>query len=213
MENTLLYNFSTIAQVLATITALTGIFLFYRIETINNLLIGQGIAIYKGQQIKIKNKVTDRPLLDSIRLNRLSDSIDRKNIYGIEEIILNLTNQEFTIGVTEKGYVNNIYKNFRKTKIFLNIIKIGTLLNLIILIFLLILNVLNINQVQDLLTKSLEYQNYVLRTNTILFVISLILTIIFIGYISLFRAGFEKTKMKENKKLKKFYKINWKNYH
>ena len=206
MENTLLYSFSTIAQVLAALTALTGIFLFYRIEGINNLLIGQGIAILKGQRTKIDNKVQGEPLLTEIEYCRLRDAIDRKNIYGIEEILLVLTNQEFETGITETGYVNNVYKNFRNTKEFLKTSKIGTIVNICVLIIPLILSIVNINQIPEILLKSNEVQNCILWNTTFIFISSLVLTMAFVAYLILWRVGFEKTKIDESKSLKKDYK-------
>ncbi len=95
--NDLYYSFSTIAQVLAATTALSGAFAFFRINKVNELLVGTGQVVYdrlgeKGYEFR---RGEEKKYKD-----RLRDALNRKNIGGIREVIKVLRDIEIDKGET-----------------------------------------------------------------------------------------------------------------
>lgn len=84
----LYYFFSTIAQVMAAISALLAIFTQFKITEIKDYLIGDGKAVFestKNTEYGHSNSVIDE------QLKSIKDSIDRKSILGIREAIKKLS--------------------------------------------------------------------------------------------------------------------------
>lgn len=94
-SNDLYYSLSTIAQVLAATTALVGAFSFFRINRVFDFLIGTGKAVFD----RAEEKGYD---LDKKYKDRLRDSISRKDVSGIKEVIKFLSEKEAEQGHTKK---------------------------------------------------------------------------------------------------------------
>jgi len=107
--NTLLYFFSTVAQVLAAISALLAIFTQFRINEITNFLIGDGNATY----VRLKDKEPGYDILGGDHeklLSRLRDSISRKSILGILEVITILAEKQIKTGPRDLNYLEKRFK-------------------------------------------------------------------------------------------------------
>lgn len=93
---TLYYFFSTVAQVLAGISALLAIFTQFKINEIKEFLVGDGKSTYN----RMYNKEDGYDLKKNYKtyLDRLRDAIDRKSILGILEVIEKLADYEIELG-------------------------------------------------------------------------------------------------------------------
>lgn len=91
-NTTLYYFFSTIAQVLAAISALLAVFTHFKINEIREFLVGDGKATY--ERMKLKEPGYELPTNYKIYLDRLRDSIGRKSILGILQVIQVLAKYE-----------------------------------------------------------------------------------------------------------------------
>lgn len=96
-DNTLYYLFSTIPQILVAVVALVGVFVFYRDSQLKEFLVGEGKAALTRIQRKEKGYV-----LNDFYINRLSDSIDRKNVHEIGKVLEILKNKEIEEGFTKE---------------------------------------------------------------------------------------------------------------
>lgn len=80
---TLYYTFSTIPQVIAAATAILAAFMFVRLNSIKDLLVGDGKALldryHKGEY-----KEYD---IENLYIGRLNDAINRKTINQIKEVL------------------------------------------------------------------------------------------------------------------------------
>src|ERR1022692_624633 len=94
METTTLYYFfSTTAQVLAAISALLPVFTHFKITEIKESIIGDGIATLNRWE-KPENGYPP-PIMDSNNyFERLEDSVGRKSINGIHDVIKKLAEFE-----------------------------------------------------------------------------------------------------------------------
>jgi hypothetical protein len=101
--DTLYYTLSTIPQVIAASTAILAAFTFVRLNTMKDLLIGDGKSVidryHKGEYKDFNVK--------GLYIDRLNDAINRRTIIGIKEVIdefrakeigKNLTKQERPTG-------------------------------------------------------------------------------------------------------------------
>ncbi len=94
------YFFSTVAQVLASISALLAVFTHYKLTEIKDFLVGDGKATWA----RMNNNEPGYLLLDKkdhkTYQDRVRDSVERKNILGIEKVIEKLASQECMEGKT-----------------------------------------------------------------------------------------------------------------
>ncbi len=99
-SNTLYYFFSTVAQVMAAISALLAVFTHFKVNEIKDFLVGDGEATYK----RMKSKRTGYTLPDEVQhgkyLRRLGDAVGRKSILGILEVLNLLAKYESEAGRT-----------------------------------------------------------------------------------------------------------------
>lgn len=90
--NILFYFFSTVAQVLAAISALLAVFTHFKINEILEFLVGDGRATLQRMEKPENGYILKK---DNIKFHdRLRDSVGRKSILGIKEVIDLLANQE-----------------------------------------------------------------------------------------------------------------------
>ncbi len=102
MEPTSLYYFfSTIAQVLAAISALLAIFTQFKISEITTFLVGDGEATYNRMMNKEEGYRLPGIFFDKKFADRLRDAIARKSILGILEAISALADEEKEEGKNE----------------------------------------------------------------------------------------------------------------
>lgn len=98
--NTLYYFFSTLAQILAAIVALIAVLVHFRMSALRDFLIGDGKSILKRKKRYDKGKTEPGyELLEEIHKRRLIDSIERKDIKGIKEVLINLAEEEVKHGI------------------------------------------------------------------------------------------------------------------
>lgn len=97
-DTTLYYFFSTISQVLAAISALLAVFTHFKISEIKDFLVGDGKATY--ERMLLKEPGYDLPIDYKKYLDRLRDSIGRKSIAGILQVINVLATNEKDQGKT-----------------------------------------------------------------------------------------------------------------
>ncbi len=97
-NTTLYYLFSTIAQVLAAISALLAVFTHFKINEIREFLVGDGKATF--ERMKLKESGYDLQTEYKKYLDRLRDSIGRKSILGILQVIQVLAKYEEDRGKT-----------------------------------------------------------------------------------------------------------------
>ena len=95
--NTLYYLFSTIAQVLAATSALLAVFSHFKITELNDYLIGLG----KSTQDRMGANEDGYKLNEQKKyFDRLRDSIYRRNIEDIQEVVDVLADNEIKMGRT-----------------------------------------------------------------------------------------------------------------
>ncbi len=116
----LLYSLSTIPQVLAATSAIMVIFVQYRFGKLTDILIGDGKAALE----RFNDYIRDLEKRKAERLQkRLRDSVFRKNIYGVQDVLNQLTNIEakhIKQGKVKKedvptGLSRHVYPKFIKT--------------------------------------------------------------------------------------------------
>ena len=112
--------YSTLAGISMGFLALVSVFLFHRIGSIKNLLLGQGDAILqKQQQYSVDEKSSEGLVkMEEKHLRRLNDALCRKNIYGVYEAIYIMAIEERRNGVNlylKKGFDNHILPKFKTT--------------------------------------------------------------------------------------------------
>ena len=103
-------------EIVLILASAVGVFLFFRVEKLTDVLIGEGkIQLVRqralNKQVKNKNYSGSRKsvVIDKLYRDRLRDAILRKSIYEIEEIIIRIAIQEsYTIENTNPyGYRRN----------------------------------------------------------------------------------------------------------
>jgi len=131
-------NSSNMIAVILTFTGLTGIFLFFRIDRVTEILLGDGNSALKrqeeGRERRRKYFYTIEPLIAMKYWRRLRDAIWRKNIYGIEEGLRRIAILEKKPGkhLGSNSYSRRVLQYFIKTRIILNCLKLLLLLSFLI---------------------------------------------------------------------------------
>ncbi|MCF8302364.1 MAG: hypothetical protein K9I94_03735 [Bacteroidales bacterium] len=126
-------------QLYFTGTTLISVFFFFKIQVLKEILIGDGQSLHTRQQERLKEKEEEekkngkvekgekktndrcedyKPVLITNKYRkRLRDAIFRKNIYGVEEGIINIRDCEIKKGLNDKTIVrNHVYPKFLGTK-------------------------------------------------------------------------------------------------
>ncbi|MCB2207663.1 MAG: hypothetical protein KQH67_05155 [Bacteroidetes bacterium] len=168
-ENTLYYFFSTIAQVIAALTALLAIFIQFKIVELKDFLVGDGNSVL--------NRTGSDP---SYSLNlkftlRLRDSIDRKDLSGIKEVIELLSNNEKDAGHTLKNRPRGLqflYNRFCGITNQIEDLRGLTKKTILISIFTILISLISIAFV-DLISKSLCVEIISLVINGVFLIVSL----------------------------------------
>ena len=96
--NSLYYYFSTVAQVMAAISALLAVFTQFKISEIKDFLIGDGIATLERMKLHESGYHLETDFKKHI--DRLRDSVGRKSIMGILEVLEVLSKNEKDEGKT-----------------------------------------------------------------------------------------------------------------
>jgi len=96
--NSLYYYFSTTAQVLAAISALLAVFTQFKISEIKDFLIGDGIATL--ERMKLQEAGYHLETDSKKHTDHLRDSVGRKSIMGILEVLEVLSKNERDAGKT-----------------------------------------------------------------------------------------------------------------
>jgi len=187
--------------------------MFFRIESLKKLLIGQGRAILIKQKSYRKNKITDidkyyidnekNIIIGDVYFWRLSDAVERGNFYGVKEVLkkfANIEEEENLSQLLPNGYKNHIYPKFTKTERRLNTTKwLGFLIICFAVLDILLLLVneqwgyrLKFNCCMECLS--------VIAINILPWILILASTF-YIGWTTFAKVGFEKDKAKELKNL------------
>ncbi len=91
MDDTgLYYFFSTVAQVLAAVSALLAVFSHFKIREISDFLVGDGQSIY--ERMTIKEKGYEPP--NDNTYGRIRDAVGRRSIPDIHEVITLFANSQ-----------------------------------------------------------------------------------------------------------------------
>jgi hypothetical protein len=176
-SNTLYYLLSTIAQVMAAVSALLAIFSQFKINELKDSLIGDGKSIYNRM---IQNEPGYEVPNGKIRyVGRLRDSIDRRSITGIEEIIdlyldLKIKNGE-TLESNPRGFIK-LKELFVKKKEQVYSIKTLTKNAIIISFTTIFLTIINLVFVEAIICNWLIYLTVIIST-TLMATISMIISI------------------------------------
>ena len=192
--NSYFYFYSTIAQVLAGIIALFGVFILFRIKQINELLCGQGKALlieYYDENKKLKDgRDVIYQKLENVCypspayiFERIRKALARKDVKDINYHFLHLAKAEKTDSFI-RDYTN--YKKLLKEKSILFFFTIGAIILSILIIIFSTIYIRSANLISN---------NYLLMN--ILFSFNLIL----IGYIIIYSI-----------RINKSYTGDWENY-
>ena len=185
--------------------------MFFRIESLKKLLIGQGRAILiKQKSLREPFKtVLQRPIpnegntiLDENYFWRLSDAVERENIYGVKQVLLyfvSIENVEIPSRPLPNGYKKHVYPKFEETERRLNTTKwFGFLIICFAALGLLIIlaneqlgNRLENNScIECLSNAAINFLPWVL----------ILASTFYIGWTTFAKVGFEKDKAKQLKK-------------
>ena len=96
--NSLYYYFSTVAQVLAAISALLAVFAQFKISEIKDFLIGDGVAMLERMKLQETGYYVATDFIKYIEL--LRDSVWRRSILGVLEVLEVLSQKEIDEGKT-----------------------------------------------------------------------------------------------------------------
>ena len=205
METTLYYSLSTIAQVEAAIIAVLGVFIFYKQQRFTDLQIGQGKATldshredlgnyYRKQEKGEKASKTENMAM------RLQDAIHRKNLYGIEQIMILKTISELKENRTTRyGYYNHIYKLYKQTNEFMKRFSAFSIATIAISILSLVYSVISLSFVHEIIDTCSD--RFILYSNLSVFLISILLSLFLVVYTFYSRLPFEKYKKESCDKL------------
>ncbi|TAL68711.1 MAG: hypothetical protein EPN82_09570 [Bacteroidetes bacterium] len=155
-STTLYYFFSTIAQVMAAISALLAVFTHFKINGIKVFLIGDGKATFE----RMNSKETGYDLESNYKkyLDRLRDALFRESILGIKEVIEILAKNEQgkgkTIETNPRG-LQYLEKRFKERISQLNKIKSLTKQAIVFAIFAICLSIISIVFVEKIIDNSL----------------------------------------------------------
>ncbi|NQT26181.1 hypothetical protein HQ585_12560 [candidate division KSB1 bacterium] len=134
--STLYYLFSTIPQVIITLIAIIAVFIIYRINRLQDYLVGDGIAVFnrheKEEKLFKERLINDNKReykMTEIQYGRLRDGIERKNIYEKKEILKEFSDEEKQQGLDEIRHTGFHYlytKRFCPTESQINQLKSHT---------------------------------------------------------------------------------------
>ncbi|MCK4760731.1 MAG: hypothetical protein KAW12_00930 [Candidatus Aminicenantes bacterium] len=160
---------SDMISIILTFTGLTGVFLFFKIEKVTQILLGDGQSVLDRER--------NGQLLEKKYWKRLRDAISRKNIYGVYEGLLRITIKEIeTIKKPkETGYSKRVLKFFEKTKKILCCLKF----------FLSIIVILSIGIISNILTydqKSNQWIKGIPKPEVILIILFTLVTALAVLY-------------------------------
>jgi len=183
-KNTLYYTLSTIPQVIAAISAILAVFLFRRLESIKNLLIGDCRSILnrsnKGEYDFLLNmESSDRHDKNKQDL-RLKDGISRKNHMEVKKVVLFYSNQEKKaeqkgITINKETGLQYVFGKFCKTeKLYNDLIKLS-IVTLLVSILSILLSVICLSYA-DMIFSNCK-SDLVILTNLILFIVAIFLTV------------------------------------
>lgn len=114
-SDTLYYFFSTLAQVIAAATALVAVLVHFRISVLRDFLVGDGESVLNMKKRYGNQRGYD--LLTEKNTDRLEDAVDRKDIYGIKEIIKELARLEEKKDVSKDHHgFQWLFRFFKKLK-------------------------------------------------------------------------------------------------
>lgn len=183
-KNTLYYTLSTIPQVVAAIGAILAVFLFRRLETLKNILIGDGTAIlnrsaegeydslFENEEERREKRKQDR---------RLRDGINRKDINevtGVVSFYVNKEQQADDAGIQtnkERG-LQFVNEKFCKTKeLYDNAISFA-IKTFAISIISILLSVIRLSLTKVIISNCISIP--IIIVNLILFILSIIMTVI-----------------------------------
>lgn len=111
-------------------TTLIGVIIFFRIEKVIDILIGDGIATLErqneGKTPKDEGEENGEPVIKKVHMDQLRDAIYRKNIYGIEVGLRRISIQEIKNVDTPNstGYSKHALPKYLKTKQILSYLKL-----------------------------------------------------------------------------------------
>lgn len=181
----LYYFFSTVAQVMAAISALLAIFTQFKITEIKDYLLGVGKAIFE----RIKNNEeghTSNTVQN--QLNNIRDSVDRKSILGIRKVISALPDLENNWSMSilyPKSKIKGIYSISEKFDFYiekLKSIKENTRISFILSFIVIIISLFSIIFTELMI-------NYCLILYTIVFITLFLVIISFYYTIKGIKAG------------------------
>jgi len=185
---------NTLISTIALLITLIGIYAFFKLSSLKDLMIGQGKAIISNFDEPAGNDKKEWDKLFDVReLRRLKDDVLRKNIYGIEKCIIQATTQDDQH--RPGGLYKNILPNFIRTMRIYNCLTYISLITLFSLI---------LSLIYFLLREIIGYK--FIYTDLFFLIITGIAFVLFclLIYIALFKkVGFESIKSKESKKLRK----------
>jgi hypothetical protein len=184
---------------IALLIPLVGVYSFFRLSALKELLIGQGQAILSN--ITDPNFIEEnKGILSNRQLRRLQDDIYRKNVYGIEEGIINATINELQRpNKSNTGYYNHVMPMFIRTKQSfktLVILSISTLSILFITLLFIIIKIL----ISYYCESDIGVTDVIFL---IMIALAFFLTISLIFYSIVMKGAFEKNKNDLCKKLRK----------
>ena len=120
-DNSLYYFFSTEAQSMAALAAILAIFLQYKISSLKNLLVGDGLSIIRRKENDKRDntQLIYQNMYDTI-LGRLYDATYRHDLFSIGQVIEYLASEEKRFSRTKeidlKGFVA-LFDRFKQAKI------------------------------------------------------------------------------------------------
>jgi len=184
--NTFYYTLSTIPQIVAAISAILAVFLFRRLETLKNILIGYGQSVYDRSKDKEYDFMFQNNNHQKITQDlRLRDAVHRKNIREVKLVIKFYKNQENKseekgITINKETGLRHVYDEFCRTEQLYIKIKHFAKVTFIISTTSLLLSVFSLSFADYLFTN---YGSKILNINLILFFLAIILSaiVVFIG--------------------------------
>lgn len=97
-KNTFYYTLSTMPQIVAAVSAILAVFLFRRLETLKNILIGDGVSILDRSGLGEYDFLFENDAEANRERRkqdlRLRDGVSRKNIREVKSVIEFYSNQE-----------------------------------------------------------------------------------------------------------------------
>jgi hypothetical protein len=186
---------------IALLITLVGVYVFFKINSLKDLIIGRGAALISNYDDPNFHKDYE-DIFDAKQIRRLRDDVLRKNIYGIEEGILNATINELKKPIkSETGCYMHVLPKFIYTK---------KVYNYLIIISLATLSTLFSSLIFLIIKGLVKYFNEIqIKTLDIIFLIligiSFLLTFVLIIFTLTKKVGFESDKRKLCKKLRKAY--------